>query len=245
MLTVGVDLATQPSRTGIAAVRWEDGHATVESLNLGVTDDDIVRAASASDSLGIDAPLGWPDAFVTFLNEHRGDAQGVFSYAETWPGLAFRATDRYVREFFGVTPLSVSTDRLGLTALRASVIQARLRDAGYPVDRAGGGSVIEVYPAVALRQWGLSVGSYKGANRGALGALLDRLQSAAPWLELGDHGGLCRSSDDAFDALVSALIARAHALGAWHRPPDHLTELAGSEGWIIVPDCALERLPQQ
>lgn len=101
---------------------------------------------------------------------------------------------------------------------------------------------IEVYPAVALRQWGLAGSSYKGANRHALPALVDRLQEHAPWLELGSSEGLCRSSDDAFDALLAALVARAHALDLWHRPTDSQAHRASSEGWIVIPSGTLEEL---
>lgn len=242
MLTAGVDLAARPAGTGLAAVRWESGRAKVETLVVGADDDAVVAIALTADRTGVDVPLGWPEDFVAALQAHRHGDQARFVYADAWTRLAYRETDMFVRETFGVRPLSVSTDRLGLTALRASAIQARLRDAGVPVDRAGDGMTVEVYPAVALRQWGLANGSYKGANRSALPALVDRLQERAPWLELGVSEGLCRSSDDAFDALVAALVARAHALDLWHRPTDFQAHRAQSEGWIVVPNGALEVL---
>jgi predicted nuclease with RNAse H fold len=211
----------------------------LETLVVGVDDDTIVDVAATADRTGVDVPLGWPEDFIALLEQHRRGDQGRFAYADAWTRLAYRETDVFIHETFGVRPLSVSTDRLGLTALRASAIQALLRDSGRPVDRAGGGVTIEVYPAVALRQWGLINGSYKGANRHALPALVDRLQEHAPWLELGSSEGLCRSSDDAFDAVVAALVARAHALDLWHRPTDTQAVRARSEGWIVVPNGTL------
>lgn len=242
MLTAGVDLAARPARTGLATLLWEPGRAKVNTLVVGVDDDAIVDIAVTADRTGIDVPLGWPEAFVDSLDAHRNGDQEWFAYPDVWTRLAYRDTDMFVQEAFGVRPLSVSTDRLGLTGLRASAIQARLRDAGRPVDRAGGGETIEVYPAVALRQWGLTNGSYKGANRHTLPALVDRLQASAPWLELGASEALCRSSDDAFDALIAALVARAHALDLWHRPVDTQARGASSEGWIVVPSGTLEAL---
>lgn len=244
MLTAGVDLAARCAKTGLATVTWETGRARVDTLVVGVDDDQIVEAAEAAHRTGVDVPLGWPDEFITLLEQHRQGDQARFAYADDWTRLAYRKTDVFVQETFGVRPLSVSTDRLGLTALRASAIQARLRDTGLPVDRTGGGKVIEVYPAVALRQWGLAEGSYKGTNRKALPALVDRLQAGAPWLELGASEALVRSRDDAFDALVAALVARAHALDMWHRPPEAHAQRASSEGWIVVPNSALDVLIQ-
>lgn len=242
MITAGVDLATQPKKTGMAVLRWSVGKAVAESVTVGARDDDILEVCVSADRVGIDAPFGWPESFVSFLTEHRRAAQMPFVYAEASPALAFRETDRFIVRTFGVRPLSVSTDRIGLTAMRASLIQSRLREAGHPVARDGGGSVVEVYPAVALKQWGLAAGPYKGAHQAQLSALVDRLLAAAPWLELGEYADLCRSSDDAFDAVVSAFVARAHALGQWHQPSADACQLAAVEGWIIVPDGSLAEL---
>lgn len=242
MITAGVDLSTQPKKTGMAILSWSDGKAVAESVTVGARDDDIVDVCLSAHRVGIDAPFGWPESFVSFVSEHRRDTQVPFVYAEVSPTLAFRECDRFIVAAFGVRPLSVSTDRIGLTAMRASVIQGRLREAGHPVARDGRGSVVEVYPAVALKQWALAVGPYKGAHQSQLAALVERLLTAAPWLELGEHADLCRSSDDAFDAVVSALVARAHALGQWHQPSEPARERAAIEGWIVVPDGSLAEL---
>lgn len=58
VLTAGVDLATEPGRTAMAALRWEAEGAFLESLDLGVDDHQITRAASLYDKPGIDCPLG-------------------------------------------------------------------------------------------------------------------------------------------------------------------------------------------
>jgi hypothetical protein len=48
-------------------------------------------------------------------------------------------------------PLSVATNRIGLAATRCAGLLARLAADGRPVDRAGTGVVVEVYPAAALK----------------------------------------------------------------------------------------------
>jgi len=144
----------------------------------------------------------------------------------------------------GVVPLAVGADRIAAVAMRAAGLLAALADAGRPVDRAGSGLLVEVYPAAALRLWGLASRSYKGrSNRPALGLLVDELQTALPNLAWQGHDRACRDSDDAFDAVVCALLARAAHLGLTAGPPVHLKERAASEGWIHLPHPAsLSRL---
>lgn len=59
-------------------------------------------------------------------------------------------------------------------------------------------------------------------------------------LHLGQYEEDCRRSDHVFDAVVSAVLARAAALGRTI-PPDDLA-VAGREGWIALPTCALSDL---
>jgi predicted nuclease with RNAse H fold len=244
VITVGVDLATQPAKTGLAVIEWQRGGAVLASLRTGVTDDDIVAAVRGVDKLGIDCPLGWPDDFIAFITAHaagrspeapdRGDDQRR--------RLAFRQTDRHVKAA-GHTPLSVAADRIGLTAMRAAVILDRLAAVGVPVDRSGAGVVAEVYPAASLQQWGLPHRQYKrDGNRDSRGRLVEELRERAPWLDLGGYVPLCVESDDALDAVVAALTARAAALGRCAGPPPSDLDRARREGWILVPAGRLDDL---
>lgn len=157
--------------------------------------------------------------------------------------LALRATDRAVHRATGLTPLSVSTDRIGLTAIRAAGILAALAACGRSVERDGTGCVAEVYPAASLWCWGLPHRRYKGADKRSLRAeLLDGLGRAAPWLDVGDVQEVCLASDDALDALIAAFAARAVTLGAATRPSAEEAEPARREGWIALPTCPLEAL---
>jgi Protein of unknown function (DUF429) len=151
--------------------------------------------------------------------------------------LAYRSTDRAVREVVGRWPLSVSADRIGYPAMRCANLLARIGERQGSVDRAGDGVVVEVYPAASLTQWGLPARSYKGrGNALALGLLVDALLDAARWLDLGEYVEVCRRSDDAFDAVIAALTARAAADPALTIPPDDEQRmLAASEGWIVLP----------
>ena len=70
MLTVGVDLAPQPKMTAACAIRWHDGRARVEQVELGVDDARLHELARRATKVGIDVPLGWPDAFVAAVSAH-------------------------------------------------------------------------------------------------------------------------------------------------------------------------------
>ena len=245
MLTLGVDLAAADVRTAVATVAWSAGRATVQTVHRGVTDDEIVAAVRGVDKAGFDCPLGWPEAFVDFVVAQRAgrlvpsapDANG-----SAWRRqLAYRVTDQVVRVQAGLNPLSVSADRIAYPAFRCAALLARLADGGEPVDRSGDGVVVEVYPAAALRRWGLT---HRGYKTGAHDFLVDELTAAAPWLNLGEFDLLCRTSHDAFDAVIAALVARAAAVGAVLAPTAAQRAIARTEGWTALPTGELADLPR-
>lgn len=245
MITTGVDLATEPSKTGMATLRWGSDGAVVTDLRLGVDDAAIVDATATSTKVGIDCPLGWPDGFVEMLTRHHtGHLEPhALDDADWRRGLANRATDVAVTRATGLRPLSVAADRIGLTAMRTANLRGRLAAEGSPVDRAGTGVVVEVYPAASLRRWRLPHRGYKGnASTDALEMVVDDLTSAAPWLRLGEYEHLCRRRDDALDAVVAALTARAAALGLTTAPDADEVAPARREGWIAVPTVDLDAL---
>ena len=211
---------------------------------MDVADSEIVKAVVGADAAGIDCPLGWPEAFVDMVNAHREGSVPLPAGSASWrQGLRYRRTDLAVQEATGLWPLSVSTDRIGVAAMRAAALLARLDAAGSHVERAGGGPVVEVYPAAALRLWGLPATKYKRApNQAGLDALVTLLARAAPWLSLGEHEALCRQSDDAFDAVVASLVARASALGLGSSPSPDAHDTATREGWIVLPQGPLSAL---
>lgn len=238
MQTLGIDLATVPSRTAVCTVSWDGTGAVADFSTEPATDKALIAACRTADKVGIDCPFGWPDSFVAALVAHRD--------AQTWPGrglpdsaafrryLSYRETDRFVQATTGVWPLSVSANFIGLTAMRC----AGLLDALAPVDRAGTGQVAEVYPAAALRVWGLWRQGYKQlAGRAVLGLMLDGLQADLPTLRFAPGAEQrCRASHDAFDALVSALVARAAACGLTTPPQgEEQQRRAQTEGWIHLP----------
>ncbi len=231
MRTLGVDLASAPRDTARASISWVADRAVVEDLTLGCDDDDLVAAAACADVVGVDAPLGWPDAFVA--------AVAAWHEGRAWPRhdprhLRLRATDRHVHAEVGRVPLSVSTDRIGVVAFRAVGLLDRI---GGPGASRVHGPLREVYPAGCLLRWGLPARGYKRRPEAAAArrVILDGLRAAAPWLDLGDTAAALVDSEDGLDALVTALGARAAALGRCDPPSPALGARAVREAWIHLP----------
>lgn len=237
MLTAGVDLAAESAGTALAIVEWSYAGAGLRELHLGVEDAQIVQAAPRATKLGIDCAFGRPDEFVNFVSAHAAgerEATGVDGGKAWRRTLAYRATDRDIRERTGRWPLSVSTDRLGLTAMRCAGLLARLDDSGVTVDRAGEGDVVEVYPGATLRQWGFAMTAYRTQSE-SRARLLEEIEAAAPWLDMAGYGDAMVASADAFDAVIAALAARSSATGRSTQPPPELRGRARREGWIALP----------
>ena len=246
MLTVGVDLAAEPTGTAVACLDWSATQASLSLLVIPADDDAVVEAIVRADKAGIDCPLGWPDEFVSFLLAHQA---GTVVAPEDIAGgdwrrrLVYRQTDEAVRAATGLVPLSVATNLLGLTAIRCASLLARLATNGQAVDRRGEGTVVEVYPAASLKQWGLGHRGYKGrTNASKLNQIVTALLAAAPWLELNDHDATCRRSDHALDAVIAALTARAASMGLTARADLEQSEAARNEGWIALPNSPLHNL---
>lgn len=117
---------------------------------------------------------------------------------------------------------------------------------GHRIDRSGlVGPLAEVYPRSARHAWGLRWKGYKGAGvaetrRAIVDALIRRSGVAVD----DDHRARLAEIDDALDALVCALVARAVRLGLTSAPaPGAELDTARREGWIHTPSAdALGRL---
>jgi hypothetical protein len=187
--------------------------------------------------VGDRGPFGSPAPFVEALAEYQ--RTGEWREADIAP-LRLRDTDRAVIASTGQQPLSVSSDRIAVTAMRCARPLTRLRAQGHSVRRDGRGLVGEVYPAAALRVWGLDPRGYKGPkpeHRAKRAALADRLCAAtASWVTFAeaDRASLAES-DHLFDALICALLARVIADGRSREIEPEERAAALAEGWIHLP----------
>ena len=245
MVTLGVDLASQPKRTATCLIRWDRGSARVETLSLGATDADLHELFGHADKIGIDAPFGWPASFTRAVAAY--SAKMIWPSADV-PQLRFRRTDEFVRERLGRWPLSVSSDLIAVPAMRAVRLLAEATATGDAIDRSGGGRFVEVYPAAALHVWGFPSRGYKRTKGATVRARLvsDLAEQTADWLTLSEEDrASCTASDDMLDALVAALVARAAATGRCEPISPSDRQLAREEGWIALPQAgSLEQLEQ-
>jgi hypothetical protein len=267
MITLGIDLASQPEKTALCAIEWT-GPPVIRVLCRGkyegtkLHDKFLITAMRGLrfdfggvpiSKTAIDAPFGWPEPFLEAVVAHQ--------HGDGWPSgmdnprapFERRATDRFVHRRAKKTPLSVSADKIASPAMRCAVLLADLRYHHGPeaVDRSGSGMVCEAYPDPALRRWtgdhrvelGLRE-SYKGpecsARRGELTEVVTERSGLLDPDRLLDG---CVDEDDYLDALVCAFVARATCLRRT-LPPDDADEerLAHLEGWIHLPDCELDEL---
>jgi predicted nuclease with RNAse H fold len=204
----------------------------VSSPALKCSDDDLDKLIAKADVVGIDAPFGWPRAFAEAVADWTGTTWGRDERIR----LQYRATDLLVQEETGIWPLSVSTDRIALPAMRAMALLQRHK----VKDRSGDGKFFEVYPAASLKRWQLPCRKYKQIDEPCSIARVDilkKLRRKLPWLEVPDEYA---NTSDALDSLIASLTAWAAAQGLTLLPKRTQASVARREGWIHLPTA----LPQ-
>lgn len=242
MKTLGIDLSADHTKTAVCVLHWTKSEFEVAGGQLfkgsathPLEVSELVELIGSSDWTGIDCPFGWPAPFVEALkgwNKVDGDPfpePRSLDYQR-------RVTDQQ-DELNGMVPLSVSSDRIGVTAMKCTQILHATRT----LDRSGwqtGTRVVEVYPAGALNSWGLDPKGYKqSAGRIKRSKLLDELLRL-----LGDTAriedkemDLLRESDDCLDAFIASLVARTRSKGRTTRPGGADKTAASTEGWMHLP----------
>jgi len=243
MLVAGIDLAAEPKGTALAIIEFKDSMAKLLWLEQGLDDLALIAKTLNADKVGIDCAFGWPIEFAKFISRNQDlnnqdPIDGGMDFRRT---LAFRETDRVIKQLTGRWPLSVSTDRLGLTAIRCAGLLSKYHEAGISVDRSGAGKLAEVYPGATLRNWSFDTTNYR-VDRQARARLIAELDQIAPWLDLGSNPALMIESSDAFDAVIAALAARAIKQGQYTKPTKHQQPAAEIEGWICLPTAEFTNL---
>jgi hypothetical protein len=244
-VSLGIDLASQNKKTAACRIEWGESSAKALEPRMGQANGDsldwLVELCGPPDWIGIDAPFGWPEPMVTAVAD--------WATRKPWPAtnprdLRLRLTDQHVYSATGLTPLSVSSDRIAIVAWRCAQLLTLLAAGGPAIDRTGADGIYEVYPGAALSCWGLDRAGYKTrgsaeaklGQRDARSKLIAELALRAPWLQLSEARDACIESDDALDALLAALVARAASRGRTIAPPTdgQMTTLV-REGWIHLP----------
>ena len=244
MITCGVDLSSQTTDTAVAVIDWSSSSPRVTQVEVGVDDEAILDAIAGSAAAAIAAPFGWPDAFVDFLVGNRAGRLPEPRRVATTSGrdlIMYRITDLRLREMLGLRLMASTASAIAPTTLRCAGILERLRERGVAPARGGGGRVVEAYAPASLFAWGLDEPKYK-TTPAARVRIVEQLARRLS-LDLGSFRASIMESDDALDALVCALTARAVALGRWRRPIDpEETRHAPTEGWVCVPEGTIDAL---
>jgi hypothetical protein len=268
-ITLGIDLASQPNKTGFCAIRWGAPSPRLIRLDRGTVDGtglhdkflattirglrDLGFDGAEVTKVAIDAPFGWPDPFVKALQVNQNGGTWPLGIDEPRAPFEMRETDRFIKEETGKNPLSVSTARIAYAAMRCAVILGDVAEHLGPksVARDGSGLVCEAYPDPALRYWTArdsnSLGpreKYKGAAASKCRDQLAKIIASRVGLDDPDRLlDQCSLEDDFLDALVCALVARAAELQLTLPPPgDKSARLARREGWIHHPGSPLGEL---
>jgi hypothetical protein len=216
-----------PAQTLACQINWTNGTAVASGPIDGANDHTLDSLIVRSQAVGIDAPFGWPFAFTEAVAEWTH----IKWNEELRDHLRFRHTDQFVHDQIGQSPLSVSSDRIALPAMRAMALLRRF----HVTDKSGDGMFFEVYPGGTLYKWGIARKGYKEKSEDGKAlrvAILSKLRAEMPWLVASDEYA---ETDHALDALVASLAARAAFQGLTLRPEPGNAELARKEGWIHLP----------
>jgi hypothetical protein len=245
--SLGIDFSAASKKTVGCEIDWS-GRQIRFFQNVDESKIQSWAKDDEHDVVSVDVPFGWPEPFLEVMSLHRDGRAGPANdsyYESLSQKLRYRTTDEFVRRH-ARNPLSVSTDRIGCSALRFALIQAGLERQGLPIDRAGlRGKFVEVYPAASLDIWWEA----PAKNKEYAGRVF-------AWLEEQFEGRLTipktpdlQQSDDAADALICALMARAVQLSRLsrndslvQRPDTYWSQYPGTEasirreGWIWLPN---------
>lgn len=234
MITLGIELSSQPQDTAACMIDWnDDGSAAISAPLISCDDAKLDLLIKQSQVIGIDSPLGWPQDFVEAVNH--------WDYAEWNTGIRdkmrFRHTDRFVASFFKnrkfrISPLSVSTDRIAMRAM------ALLKRHGV-TDKSGDARFFEVYPAGSLAAWGIRHKGYKGNKADTRKHRNEILENLRQKLQLANINPDYAKTDHALDALVASITARIAVLKKTLIPNSSEQVLAKVEGWIHLPNRTL------
>lgn len=141
-VTMGIDLASQPQNTAVCLLAWPSrGRPQILTLVRGRSDegsplsDEWLSATACGlrrehpgevTKVGIDDPFGWPVPFLDALAGHRRGPNWPLPIEGPTAELRFRETDRMVHDlpFVRRWPLSVSSERIAIPAMRCAAILA-------------------------------------------------------------------------------------------------------------------------
>lgn len=231
MTTVGIDLSSQGKNTASCVIDWSDTtNVRVEPPEVNCDDAALHRLIENHTVVGIDAPFGWPRRFTEAVANWTSIRWEDKDFQQN---LRYRVTDFKTHELIEAWPLSVSTDRISLPAMRAMALLAKHN----VTDKSGDGRFYEVYPIGSLRAWKMNFPKYKQGGKTTRQQALEGRQAILAELRkvIPTIPAEYAASDHALDALIASLSARAAALGHTVEATAATQAVARVEGWIHLP----------
>ncbi|VUT28267.1 MAG: hypothetical protein SYNGOMJ08_00836 [Candidatus Syntrophoarchaeum sp. GoM_oil] len=243
MKIIGIDYSKDKKKRGLAIGNVDSQRLELEYAGL-YNDERIDRIMKGKEPfiIAIDAPLGWPLKLGEVLTEHYAgmviekDADKIFR----------RCTDEEVRKETKKQSLDVGADKIARTAHGALELLEKLRseyklelplawepdDFKQRTEKKILSSVIEVYPAATLKQYGLSYEKYKDKkNTDERKKILKGLKTRIGTSNIEEEKAI--GDDNILDATVCVLAGLDFIEGKCFEPPDReKAEKAKKEGWI-------------
>jgi hypothetical protein len=254
--SIGIDLACEPHDTALCKIIWGERNPKVQIIpDLGLKG--IEKEIEGKMPVGIDAPFGWPLEFVNAMaRSGRGENWQDACFPPEFiarvnairpipemdgPRHAFhyRRTDLVTWASTGQQPMRVSASLIGSLAMHAAALLAIIAPKDLPRVRLGQTRIVEVYPAAALAVWR----NKHEARRETLDRIIRKLE-----LDFDKDGDRLRclyeKKKHAGDALLAAIVARAHGKGLCQETVwKGFEKFAETEGWIAIPPPLSALLP--
>jgi hypothetical protein len=250
---IGIDMATEPGRTGLAVGRsGRSGIPRIIRAYALKTRDSLVQAVLAQSTqstqnaqsaqtapstqaartlLAIDAPLGWPAQMGSVLAQH--EAGGPIPVARD--RFFARQTDLFLSRALSKRPLEVGSNYIARTAHAALRLLTQLEgELGAPVPLAwdpsdwAGIAAIEVYPAGTMASIGLKPTGYKRSRE----ARVRTLETLNGLMDLGGSFEDAAGNEHVLDGILCVLGGHDFLAGRCMTPGS--AEVARKEGWIWV-----------
>lgn len=238
MKIIGIDYSTDIKKCGLSIGEYINYECSL--LYTGLYNFDILSehfSKKVKVLISIDSPLGWPQKLGLELIKHTAGSKIV----ENSNTLFRRYTDIEVKRITGKQSLDVGADKIARTAYGAVNLLEKIRNEfaiELPLSwdfedelRNQNASVIEVYPAVTLKQNKIRVDQYKGKdNAKNRGEIIEFLTTKIKMTK--SQKDLILNDDNMLDSVVCVLAGMDFIRGYCLKPNiEHLDQVK-KEGWI-------------
>lgn len=192
-------------------------------------------------TIAIDAPLQFPELFQQLISKNQSVFFDQIKLMQNKNPLAWRATDLFIKQKFGKTPLSASFSFLTSNATVAIALIGELKAifpeiAIMPFDELSDTRIIEVYPGLLKSKLLKESEAFLKYKELIKSGLFKKTEGFNYYFEDG------KEKTDTADAIICALYGLGISCNNSSIPrlcievPSELKETTRSEGWIYFPE---------